>query len=187
MFGLLKTGFGLPLSGFGLETACSKNYSLICRSPGGGSGERPPHFLLGFRLLASGFRTAELGGLEPFFSYAYGRLLVTSGLGLPVRASFTSLFVIKPATFPRGGVKKVLWDCKVTPAYCACQEGNTMGCISSNDGLGAGVLDFFPQVEFIGHSQSGSFEFSDLDPKDSYHGGHGVHGVKPEHPLLRHC
>jgi hypothetical protein len=33
----------------------------------------------------------------------------------------------------------MLWDCKVTPAYCVCQVGNTIGCILSNDGLGAGV------------------------------------------------
>jgi hypothetical protein len=37
----------------------------------------------------------------------------------------------------------VLWDCKLTPAYCVCQEGNTTGCISSNDGLGAGVPNWF--------------------------------------------
>jgi len=37
----------------------------------------------------------------------------------------------------------VLWECKVTPAYCACQEGNTIGCILNNDGLGAGVVDLF--------------------------------------------
>jgi hypothetical protein len=28
-------------------------------------------------------------------------------------------------------------DCKVTPAGCACQERNTTGCISNNDGLDA--------------------------------------------------
>jgi hypothetical protein len=49
----------------------------------------------------------------------------------------------KPVPFPRGGASKVLWECKVTPAYCACQEGNTIGCILSNDGLGAGVVDLF--------------------------------------------
>src|SRR5580700_6415971 len=37
----------------------------------------------------------------------------------------------------------MLWDCKVTPAYCACQEVNTIGCILSNDGLGAGVRGWF--------------------------------------------
>ena len=30
------------------------------------------------------------------------------------------------------------WDCKVTPAGCACQERNPTGCIPSNDGLDAG-------------------------------------------------
>jgi hypothetical protein len=36
------------------------------------------------------------------------------------------------------------WICKVTPADCACQEGNTTGCIPSNDGLGAGFGPDFP-------------------------------------------
>ncbi len=36
------------------------------------------------------------------------------------------------------------WDCKVTPARCACQEGNTIGCIPSNDGLDAGLAPGFP-------------------------------------------
>jgi len=31
------------------------------------------------------------------------------------------------------------WDCKVTPADCVCQEGNTIGCIGSNDGRDAGL------------------------------------------------
>jgi hypothetical protein len=38
----------------------------------------------------------------------------------------------------------LLWDCKVTPAGCACQEGNTICCISSNDGLDAGLGVRFP-------------------------------------------
>jgi hypothetical protein len=38
----------------------------------------------------------------------------------------------------------VAWDCKVTPADCACQEGNTTGCIPNNDGLGAGLEPVFP-------------------------------------------
>ena len=38
----------------------------------------------------------------------------------------------------------VAWDCKVTPASCACQEGNTIGCIPSNDGAGAGFRAGFP-------------------------------------------
>jgi hypothetical protein len=36
------------------------------------------------------------------------------------------------------------WDCKITPAYGACQEGNTICCTHSNDGLGAGMEAFFP-------------------------------------------
>ena len=39
------------------------------------------------------------------------------------------------------------WDCKVTPAYSACQEGNTIGCIPSNDGLDAGLGPGFPQKQ----------------------------------------
>ncbi len=35
-------------------------------------------------------------------------------------------------------------DCKVTPVDCACQEGNTICCISSNDGLDADLWTFFP-------------------------------------------
>ena len=36
------------------------------------------------------------------------------------------------------------WDCKLTPADCTCQEGNTTGCIPSNDGLGAWLRTDFP-------------------------------------------
>jgi hypothetical protein len=43
-----------------------------------------------------------------------------------------------------------LWDCKVTPAYCGCQGGNTIGCISSNDGLDAGPTDCFSTTEIHG-------------------------------------
>src|SRR6266404_2417863 len=61
---------------------------------------------------------------------------------------------MKAAPFPRGGgFKSSLWDCKVTPAYCTCQERNTIGCISSNDGLGAGWWNCFPQVRFMVRSQ----------------------------------
>jgi hypothetical protein len=41
-------------------------------------------------------------------------------------------------------VVTVKLDCKVTPAGWACQEGNTTGCISSNDGLDAGLGVGFP-------------------------------------------
>ena len=36
------------------------------------------------------------------------------------------------------------WDCKVTPARCSCQEGNTIGCIPSNDGLDTAFGPRFP-------------------------------------------
>ena len=36
-----------------------------------------------------------------------------------------------------------LWECKLTPAYGTCQEGNTTGCILNNDGAYAGVADLF--------------------------------------------
>jgi hypothetical protein len=42
--------------------------------------------------------------------------------------------------------KRGLWDCKVTPPYCTCQERNTIGCISSNDGLDAGGVDSFSTI-----------------------------------------
>jgi len=43
------------------------------------------------------------------------------------------------------------WDCKLTPADCACQERNTTGCIPSNDGLDAGLGTRFPhQIQAAG-------------------------------------
>jgi len=45
---------------------------------------------------------------------------------------------------------KGLWECKLTPPYCTCQEGNTIGCILNNDGLDAGVLDLFSTKEIHG-------------------------------------
>lgn len=42
------------------------------------------------------------------------------------------------------GRNSLLWDCKVTPARSACQGRNTIGCIPSNDGLGAGFGSCFP-------------------------------------------
>ena len=37
------------------------------------------------------------------------------------------------------------WECNVTPVHGGCQEGNTICCVSSNDGLDAGLRSFFPQ------------------------------------------
>jgi hypothetical protein len=45
------------------------------------------------------------------------------------------------------------WECKVTPAGCACQEGNTIGCIPSNDGLDAAFGTVFPHWEGYGSSK----------------------------------
>src|SRR5215469_1320527 len=43
------------------------------------------------------------------------------------------------------------WDCKNTPVYCTCQEGNTIGCITSNDSLGAAFRAHFPhEIQFQG-------------------------------------
>jgi hypothetical protein len=63
---------------------------------------------------------------------------------LSITHLFTDLLThsAEAAPFPRDDLQS-LWDCKVTPAYCACQEGNTTGCISSNDGLGTGMVDLF--------------------------------------------
>ena len=74
---------------------------------------------------------------------------VTSGL--------TPSAVISDCSLPYGwenrpipvGRKFTLWECNVTPADCACQEINTICCISSNDGLDAGWLSFFPQSHLI--------------------------------------
>jgi len=44
------------------------------------------------------------------------------------------------------------WECKLTPAGCACQEGNTTGCIPSNDGLGDRLKAGFPQRQGCGVS-----------------------------------
>jgi hypothetical protein len=41
----------------------------------------------------------------------------------------------------------LLWDCKVTPADCVCQERNAICCIPNNDGLDAGLrLKFSTQM-----------------------------------------
>ena len=48
------------------------------------------------------------------------------------------------------------WDCKVTPVYCTCQEGNTIGCIPSNDGLDARFGVVFPHdIKIHGVSRFG--------------------------------
>jgi hypothetical protein len=54
---------------------------------------------------------------------------------------------MKPNPVPARRVSKVLRDCKITPAYGACQGRNTTGCILNNDGLGAGEADSFSTRE----------------------------------------
>ena len=65
---------------------------------------------------------------------------VTSGSGGPP-VSYT----IRNSSPIPVGRNLLAWDCKVTPAGCGCQEGNTIGCIPSNDGLDAGSGAGFPQ------------------------------------------
>lgn len=48
------------------------------------------------------------------------------------------------------------WDCKVTPVDCTCQEGNTICCISSNDGLDADLRTCFPHG---GRKSESEYEF----------------------------
>jgi hypothetical protein len=124
--------------------------------PGGGVGERSPHSF-GFRNSASGeperihlvaFKVIALGQRiwEPkrlcLFLPAEG---TESPLAGRLAAHFQSLSPVlfgipahsRESEFPP-------WDCKVTPASCACQEGNTTGCIPNNDGLDAGPVPRFP-------------------------------------------
>jgi len=97
--------------------------SFTSRSPRGRSGERPPHFTYCF------VRVTEMapGHLWP---------------GAIPSCCSTSTSRAETRFVPARRISN-LWDCKVTPAYCACQERNTIGCISSNDGLDAGVADWF--------------------------------------------
>ena len=80
-------------------------------------------------------------------SVSPARNRVTSG---PGPAGFPSLFQSRPHS---RGVEFCAWECKVTPAGCACQEGNTIGCIPSNDGLGAGLAAQFPQEKQVSKFQ----------------------------------
>ena len=95
-----------------------------------------------FKVLGAGLTDLEARAPEPFS--AYGGRRVTSGRA-PDRIVFPVL--LSPAwKFRPIPVRRnfCAWDCKVTPADCACQEGNTTGCIPSNDGLGAGLGSGFP-------------------------------------------
>jgi hypothetical protein len=68
-------------------------------------------------------------------------------LGAKPLRLLTAAFQIPPHS---RGAEFTAWDCKVTPASCTCQEGTTIGCIPSNDGLDAGSRPFFPHGEPAG-------------------------------------
>ena len=121
---------------------------VLLSRPGGGSGNGHRTSLLRLRAVGSrSLKTASVrfgrrangsgaGRLCPLFpagcrvtsGWASGRICVHSQEFRPVPAGRNSL----------------LWDCKVTPADCACQGRNTIGCIPSNDGLGARFELRFP-------------------------------------------
>src|SRR5579864_268087 len=124
--------------------------------PGGGSGNghrasfrnpaasfRLPAFGFRFLVSAPGLRIRKPGRLDACTFLACGGRQVTSGWA-PYRlgciTAFTTL-LFRPIPVRRN---LCAWDCKVTPASCACQEGNTIGCIPSNDGLDAGSVPRFP-------------------------------------------
>jgi hypothetical protein len=76
-----------------------------------------------------------------------GRFQVTSGLDQTAcRYLFTFYSTALAVQFRPIPVRRnfCAWECKLTPADCTCQEGNTIGCIPSNDGLGAGMGTAFP-------------------------------------------
>jgi hypothetical protein len=93
------------------------------------------------RFRAPGLRIMEARAPEPCVVIAEG---AESPLAGHRTASFylsVPLWEFRPIPVSRNFGA---WDCKVTPADCACQEGNTTGCIPSNDGLGAGFGPGFP-------------------------------------------
>jgi len=131
--------------------------------PGGGSGN-------GHRTYsASGFRDSACGKPEGYGApglriqlpepksrathwLSAGRHQVTSPWHRPLAlyrllsslAHFASLTSRIP---PHSREAKFMpWDCKVTPVDCACQEGNTICCTPSNDGLDTGFDVSFPHT-----------------------------------------
>jgi len=135
-------------------------------APRGRIGERPPRFVSesGHQFSASGVRLPVFGfgaGLTdqeartPVPFLACGGRQVTSGWA-PYRLGCTTAFttlLFRPIPVRRN---LCAWDCKVTPASCTCQEGNTIGCIPSNDRLDAGSGPCFPHC-----GKHGSLRFVD--------------------------
>jgi len=142
-----------------METVLS--HSLVVE-PRGEFGERPPH-ILGFGLPAVGPpENLKAAGRRAYGSTSpsahllpAGRRQVTSPWRRPLSGSRTAVVLtsaaprlLLPPIPPHSREAKFPpWDCKVTPVPCACQEGNTICCISSNDGLDAGWKSSFPQQE----------------------------------------
>jgi hypothetical protein len=134
--------------------------SLSCT---GGGRARPPHF--GFRLPPPGYRETFWPFPQQFrlrapglrIRRAWRPIIGSGGAKSPLAwgrtaALRTTVYVVSPhsreAKFPA-------WDCKVTPVHCTCQEGNTICCIPSNDGLGAGLRPGFPHRAREGVSVDG--------------------------------
>ena len=126
-----------------------------CRAPGEGRGAATAS--LYFRLPEFGVRKDQKAGCQgsklraPDLriekpgrpAYCCGLGQVTSGLTRTAALLLTALFQFRPIPVGRNFSA---WDCKVTPARCACQEGNTIGCIPSNDGLDAALVPGFPHA-----------------------------------------
>jgi hypothetical protein len=124
----------------------------VMSRPGGGSGNghrasfRNPS--TSFRLPAFGFRfLVSAPGLR---IRKPGRLYLSDLRRAPshlwLGAFWVALLAFTTLLFRPIPVRRNLcaWDCKVTPASCTCQEGNTIGCIPNNDGLDAGSGPCFP-------------------------------------------
>ena len=139
----------------GSSTSLAALFSF-CRAPGEGRGTataltrlpalpdsrtgKPdyPHWRLGG--LGAGLTDLEARAPEPLATCGSARSPLV-GREPHIFPSWTLLLrtaVEIPGLIP---VRRNLcaWECKVTPADCACQEANTIGCIPSNDGLDAGL------------------------------------------------
>ena len=120
-----------------LPTDC---YSVVHPGEDRGNGHRttqkPGYPATGFRRLGSRPTCCR----DAFFLRLREWRRVTSGLA-PSRRFCLTAHPPETRARSREGEFQSPWDCKVTPANCVCQEGNTIGCISSNDGLDAGVGD----------------------------------------------
>ena len=133
-YGLLLPAFvrgRAPGGGTGTTTA------LVTQRPSSGlrlPGDVSPATVQGF-----GRRAGESGcpTPEPFLTATK----IESPLARNGPQGLSHLRIPSPFPWRRNACA---WDCKVTPLYCTCQEGNTIGCIPSNDGLDARLGVVFP-------------------------------------------